>query len=69
VNEQGVRNCLICLGVFGLSWGEFTYTTTEKIVDIGPIHATREKTHYVSLLPILGSLAIIGGDCLPDVAY
>ena len=27
---------LIALGVFGLAWGGFTYTTREKVVDIGP---------------------------------
>jgi hypothetical protein len=36
---------LIVLGVFGLAWGGFTYTTQEKVVDIGPIHATRDETH------------------------
>ena len=25
---------LIVLGLFGLAWGGFTYTTTEKVVDI-----------------------------------
>jgi hypothetical protein len=36
---------LIVLGLVGLAWGGFTYTTREKVVDIGPIEATREKTH------------------------
>ena len=52
---------LIVLGLFGLAWGGFTYTTTEKIVDIGPIHATRDKTHDVPLPPIAGAVALIGG--------
>ena len=52
---------LVVLGLFGLAWGGFTYTTREKIVDIGPIHATREKTHDVPLPPIFGGLALIGG--------
>ena len=52
---------LIVLGLFGLAWGGFTYTTTEKLVDIGPIHATREKTHAVPLPPIAGAVALIGG--------
>ena len=51
---------LIVLGLFGLAWGGFTYTTREKVVDIGPIHATREKTHNVPLPPILGAVALIG---------
>ena len=53
---------LIVLGLFGLVWGGFTYTTTEKLVDIGPIHATREKTHNVPALPpIAGAVALFGG--------
>jgi hypothetical protein len=52
---------LIVLGLFGLAWGGFTYTTTEKVVDIGPIHATREKEHNVPLPPIAGAAAVIGG--------
>ena len=52
---------LVALGLFGLAWGGFTYTTREKVVDIGPIHATREKTHNVPLPPIAGAVALIGG--------
>ena len=52
---------LIVLGLFGLVWGGFSYTTTEKVFDIGPIHATREKTHNLPLAPIAGALILAGG--------
>ena len=52
---------LIALGLLGLAWGGFTYTTREKVVDIGPIHATRDKPHNVPLPPIAGAVALIGG--------
>jgi len=52
---------LIALGLFGLAWGGFTYTTREKVIDIGPIHATREKTHNIPLPPVAGAGALIGG--------
>ena len=52
---------LIVLGVLGLVYGGVSYTTSEKIVDIGPIHATRDKTHNIPLAPIGGALALIGG--------
>jgi drug/metabolite transporter (DMT)-like permease len=52
---------LIVVGLFGLAWGGFTYTTREKVVDIGPIHATREKTHDLPVPPIAGAVALIGG--------
>jgi len=52
---------LIVLGLAGLAWGGFTYTTREKVVDIGPIHATRDQTHTVLLPPFVGAVALIGG--------
>jgi hypothetical protein len=55
---------LIALGVFGLAWGGITYTTREKVVDVGPIHATRDETHNVTVPPIAGAAALIGGIAL-----
>jgi hypothetical protein len=52
---------LIVAGLFALVWGGFSYTTSEKILDIGPIHATREKTHNLPLAPIAGALVLAGG--------
>lgn len=52
---------LIVLGLLGLVWGGITYTTRETVVDIGPIHATRDKTHNIPLPPIAGAVALIGG--------
>ena len=52
---------LCVLGLVGLAWGGFTYTTREKVLDIGPIHATRDETHSVPLPPIAGALALVGG--------
>jgi len=52
---------LIALGLFGLAWGGFTYTTREKVVDIGPIHASRDETHHVPVPPVAGAMAIVAG--------
>ena len=52
---------LIALGVIALVWGGFTYTTREKVVDIGPIDISRDKSHSIPLPPILGAVAVIGG--------
>lgn len=52
---------LIVLGLAGLAWGGFTYTTRETVVDLGPIHATRDKEHSIPMPPVLGGLAIAGG--------
>jgi hypothetical protein len=57
-----VLGIILCvLGLIGLAYGGFTYKTQERVVDIGPIHATREKTHDVPLPPIVGALALVGG--------
>ena len=58
---------LIVLGLIGLVWGGFAYTTREEVVDIGPIHASRDKTHNIPLPPIAGALALIGGIALVAV--
>ncbi|HTD42662.1 MAG TPA: hypothetical protein VK687_00705 [Bryobacteraceae bacterium] len=52
---------LIILGLVGLAWGGISYTTRETVVDIGPIHATRDKAHNIPLPPIAGAVALIGG--------
>lgn len=52
---------LVVLGMVGLAWGGFAYTSREKVADIGPIHATREKTHVAPLPPLAGAAALIGG--------
>ncbi len=52
---------LVVLGVLALIYQGFSYTTRKKVLDVGPIQATRQEHHTVSLPPILGALALIGG--------
>lgn len=52
---------LIVLGFVALAYQGITYTTQKKVVDLGPIQATKEERHTVPLPPILGALALIGG--------
>jgi uncharacterized membrane protein HdeD (DUF308 family) len=52
---------LIVVGVLSLMYQGFTYTTHKKVLDVGPIQATKEEHHSVPLPPILGALALIGG--------
>jgi drug/metabolite transporter (DMT)-like permease len=61
VINQVLGIVLIVLGLAGLAWGGFTYTTRQKVVDVGPIHATRDKNHTVPVPPIVGAVALIGG--------
>lgn len=52
---------LIVIGIVSLAYQGITYTTREKVVDIGPIHMTADKTQTIPLPPILGGLALVGG--------
>jgi len=60
---------LILLGIVALSYNRITYTTKEKIVDIGPIEATTEKQKSIPLPPLLGGLALAAGIGLVAVGY
>jgi hypothetical protein len=59
---------LIVLGALALAYQGFTYTHREKVLDLGPIHATAEKQERISIPPILGGLALAGGVILLLVA-
>ena len=52
---------LVIFGVLALVYQGFTYTTQKKVLDVGPIQATKQEHHTVPLPPILGALALIGG--------
>ncbi len=52
---------LIILGIVAFAYQGFTYTTTEKAIDLGPIQVTAEKTHTFPLPPIVGGIALVGG--------
>jgi len=52
---------LIVLGVLALAYQGITYTTREKVVDLGPLKITADKEQSIPLPPILGALALAGG--------
>jgi hypothetical protein len=52
---------LIVLGALAVAYQGFNYTHQEKILDVGPIHATAEEHDRVSIPPVLGGLALVGG--------
>ncbi len=55
---------LIVLGGLALAYQGFNYTHRDRVMDVGPVHITAEKQDHVSLPPILGGLALIGGIAL-----
>jgi hypothetical protein len=52
---------LIVVGIVAFAYQGITYTTREKVVDLGPIHVTSEKTRTLPLPPIVGAIALVGG--------
>jgi hypothetical protein len=52
---------LIVLGIVALAYQGITYTTREKVIDLGPLKASVEKEKTIPLPPILGGLAIAAG--------
>ena len=58
---------LILLGILALSYQGITYTTREKVLEVGPLQATAEKEKTIPLPPILGGLALVGGFVLVAV--
>ena len=55
---------LIVLGAISLAYGGISYTTREKVLDIGPIEATAERHKTVPLPPVIGGVAVIAGIAL-----
>jgi hypothetical protein len=52
---------LILLGAVALMYQGITYTKREKLLDLGPIHATTETQKTIPLPPVVGGLALVGG--------
>jgi Short repeat of unknown function (DUF308) len=52
---------LIVLGIVALIFQGITYTTREKVIDIGPIQATAKKEKTIPLPPVLGAISLVGG--------
>jgi uncharacterized membrane protein YidH (DUF202 family) len=52
---------LVIVGVILLIGGTVGFKTRKKVLDIGPIEATKTTTHYVPYAPILGgAIAVVG---------
>jgi hypothetical protein len=52
---------LIILGVLALAYQGITYTTREKVIDIGPLKASVDKEKSIPLPPIIGIVALVAG--------
>jgi len=52
---------LVVVGIAAFAYQGIGYTTTENVVDLGPIHITAEKSHTLPLIPVAGGLALLCG--------
>jgi uncharacterized membrane protein len=52
---------LIILGIVSLAYQGITYTTHKRVLDIGPLQATKEEHKTIPLPPILGGVSLLGG--------
>lgn len=52
---------LIIVGIAAFAYQGITYTSREKVVDLGPVQVTAEKTRTFPLPPIVGGITLVGG--------
>ena len=52
---------LILLGIVAFTYQGITYTSREKVIDVGPLQATVDTKKTIPLSPLLGGLVLVGG--------
>ena len=52
---------LIIVGIVAFAYQGIQYTSREKVIDLGPVQVTAEKTRTFPLPPIVGGIALVGG--------
>lgn len=52
---------LIAIGIVAFGYQGITYTSREKVVDVGPLQMTTETEKTLPLPPIVGAIALVGG--------
>jgi uncharacterized membrane protein len=55
---------LIVLGIVAFAYQGISYTSGEKVIDIGPLQASVDTKKTIPLSPLLGGLALAGGIAL-----
>ena len=52
---------LIVIGLVAFAYQGISYTSREKVIDIGPLQASVDTQKTIPLPPILGGLLVVGG--------
>jgi hypothetical protein len=55
---------LIVAGALLLAYKGITYTTHEKVLDVGPLEVTKEEKHRFPYSPVAAGIALAGGVAL-----
>jgi len=52
---------LILLAIVAFAYQGITYTSREKVIDVGPLQASVDTKKTIPLSPLLGGLVLVGG--------
>jgi uncharacterized membrane protein len=52
---------LILLGIVAFAYQGISYTSREKVIDVGPLQATVDTKKTIPFSPLLGGLVLVGG--------
>ena len=52
---------LILLGIVAFAYQGISYTSREKVIDVGPLQATVDTQKTIPISPLLGGLVLVGG--------
>jgi uncharacterized membrane protein YdcZ (DUF606 family) len=51
----------IVIGIAAFAFSGFSFTTKEKVVDLGPLEINKDKKHNINWPPIAGVILALGG--------
>lgn len=51
----------IVVGITMMAYSGFNFVTNENVIDLGPVHVTREHNNVIQWPPIAGVILLVGG--------
>lgn len=58
---------LIVFGILGFLVAGISYTTTEQVIDVGPLQVEREQERSLPITPLASGLLVLAGGALTVV--
>lgn len=62
--KKTVGIILIILGIAAFAFSGFSFTTKEKVLDVGPLEINKNKKHSINWPPVAGVLLVVSGVAL-----